>query len=65
VTTVYPGRTATDMQREVRAQEGGAYEPEKYLDPDSVARAALAALTASPDAHVTEITVRPSGGPTS
>ena len=33
VTTVYPGRTATDMQREVRAQEGGAYEPEKYLDP--------------------------------
>ncbi|AWS48230.1 SDR family oxidoreductase [Streptosporangium sp. 'caverna'] len=65
VTTVYPGRTATDMQREVRAQEGGAYEPEKYLDPDSVARAALAALTASQDAHVTEITVRPSGGPVS
>ncbi|WP_433253372.1 SDR family oxidoreductase [Streptosporangium sp. CA-135522] len=63
VTTVYPGRVDTDMQRGVRAQESGVYEPEKYLAPDSVARAVMAAVTASPDAHLTEITVRPSGGP--
>lgn len=65
VTTVYPGRVDTDMQRGVRAQENGSYEPERYLAPESVARAVLAAVTASPDAHVTEITVRPVGGPAS
>ncbi|MFC4013136.1 SDR family oxidoreductase [Nonomuraea purpurea] len=62
VTTVYPGRTATDMQREVRRQEGGDFEAEKYLQPESVARAVLAALTAGPDAHLTELTIRPRGG---
>ncbi|SFI43082.1 NADP-dependent 3-hydroxy acid dehydrogenase YdfG [Streptosporangium canum] len=65
VTTVYPGRVDTDMQRGVRAQENGSYEPEKYLAPESVARAVLAAVTASPDAHITEITVRSMGGPAS
>ena len=63
VTTVYPGRTATDMQRELRRYEGGEFEPEKYLTPRSVARAVLAAVTAGPDAHLTELTLRPRGGP--
>ncbi|MBB5777972.1 SDR family oxidoreductase [Nonomuraea jabiensis] len=63
VTTVYPGRTATDMQRELRRYEGGEFEPEKYLTPQSVARAVLAAVTAGPDAHLTELTLRPRGGP--
>ncbi len=63
VTSVYPGRVATDMQRGVRRQEGAAYEPDKYLSAASVARVVLAAVTAGPDAHVTDITVRPSAGP--
>ncbi|GAA3580162.1 SDR family oxidoreductase [Nonomuraea rosea] len=63
VTTVYPGRTATDMQRGVREYEGGAFEPGKYLTPETVARALLAAVEAGPDAHLTELTVRPRGGP--
>ncbi|MFF4616760.1 SDR family oxidoreductase [Nonomuraea jabiensis] len=63
VTTVYPGRTATGMQRELRRYEGGEFEPEKYLTPQSVARAVLAAVTAGPDAHLTELTLRPRGGP--
>ncbi|GAA3686484.1 SDR family oxidoreductase [Nonomuraea antimicrobica] len=63
VTTVYPGRIATDMQRGVRAHEGGEFEPEKYLRPETVARALLAAVTAGPDAHLPELTVRPRGGP--
>ncbi|MEV3977207.1 SDR family oxidoreductase [Nonomuraea sp. NPDC049758] len=63
VTTVYPGRVATDMQRGVRAQEGGSYEPDKYLTPESVARAVLATINAGPDAHLTELTIRPSAGP--
>jgi NADP-dependent 3-hydroxy acid dehydrogenase YdfG len=63
VTSIYPGRVDTDMQRDVRTQEGGPYEPERYLHADSVARVVKAAVTATPDAHVTEITVRPSVGP--
>ncbi|NUT09427.1 MAG: SDR family oxidoreductase [Nonomuraea sp.] len=63
VTTVYPGRVATDMQRSVREQEGGDFEPGKYLTPESVARALLAAVEAGPDAHLTELTIRPSAGP--
>jgi NADP-dependent 3-hydroxy acid dehydrogenase YdfG len=61
VTSVHPGRTATDMQRGVRAQEGGAYEPERYLRAESVAAAVAAAVRAEPDAHLTEIVVRPTG----
>ncbi|MCC5575042.1 SDR family oxidoreductase [Microtetraspora sp. AC03309] len=60
VTTIYPGRTDTDMQRGVRAQEGGDYEPGKYLNVDSVAKAVLAAVTVTADAQITEITIRPS-----
>ncbi len=59
VTTVYPGRTDTDMQRAVVAHEGGQYAPEKYLRPESVAEAVRAAVTAGPDAHMTEVTIRP------
>ncbi|MFF4774940.1 SDR family oxidoreductase [Microtetraspora fusca] len=60
VATIYPGRIATDMQRGVREQEGGDYDPARYIVPDSVAKAVLAAATATPDAHITEITIRPS-----
>lgn len=59
VTSVHPGRVDTDMQRGVRAQEGGDYQPHLYLHPDSVARAVATAVHASDDAHVTEIVVRP------
>ena len=63
VTSLYPGRIDTDMQRSVREQEGGVYEPDAYLTADSVARAVLAAVNAGPDAHLTELTLRPSAGP--
>lgn len=65
VTTVYPGRTDTGMQREVRMTEGGPYEPEKYLRPESVASAVLAAITATEDAHLTELVLRPKPVPKS
>ncbi|WP_067186579.1 SDR family oxidoreductase [Microtetraspora niveoalba] len=60
VATVYPGRIATDMQKDVREQEGGDYDPSRYIAPESVAKAVLAAATATPDAQITEITIRPS-----
>jgi NAD(P)-dependent dehydrogenase (short-subunit alcohol dehydrogenase family) len=51
VTSVYPGRTDTDMQRAVVTHEGGQYDPSTFLPPQSVARAVLLAVTAPPDAR--------------
>lgn len=59
VTSVYPGRTATPMQVKVHQQEGKAYDADRWIAPGSVAKAVVAALDASRDAHITDITVRP------
>lgn len=61
VTSVHPGRVDTAMQRDVVAQEGGDHRPEAYLRPESVAEAVLLAVTASEDAALTEIVLRPAG----
>jgi NADP-dependent 3-hydroxy acid dehydrogenase YdfG len=61
VTSVFPGRTDTGMQRAVREAEGGQYEPGKYLQADTVAQAVLNAITTPADAHPTEIVIRPRG----
>lgn len=59
VTTVYPGRTATPMQEEVHRQEGRAYDPGAFIDPESVATTVLAALDLPRDALVPDVSVRP------
>jgi NADP-dependent 3-hydroxy acid dehydrogenase YdfG len=59
VTSAYPGRTDTDMQRAVVAHEGGEYDGGRFLRPESVARAVLLAITTPPDADVTELSIRP------
>lgn len=59
VTTVYPGRTATEMQRKVRAQEGQPYNPADFADPVTVARVLVGALETPRDAVVADVTVRP------
>ncbi|MDN5930570.1 MAG: short chain dehydrogenase, partial [Pseudonocardia sp.] len=59
VTSVHPGRVDTDMQRSVVAHEGGTYDPGAYLRPESVAGAVLLAVTAPPDAALTELVLRP------
>lgn len=59
VTSVFPGRVATDMQRDVREAEGATFEPERYLRPESVADTIVSAVRAPADAHFTEIVVRP------
>lgn len=61
VTTIYPGRTDTDMQRELVEFEGGRYAPEKFLRPETVA-VAVANVVATPrDGHVHEVVLRPTG----
>jgi NADP-dependent 3-hydroxy acid dehydrogenase YdfG len=59
VTSIFPGRTATEMQQAVTAAEGVDYNPDEYLRPESVASAVLAAVSATPDAHPTDVIVRP------
>ncbi|WP_163755086.1 SDR family oxidoreductase [Mycobacterium botniense] len=59
VTTVYPGRTATDMQRELVAYEGGEYEPGKFLRPETVAAVVAGVLKTPPDGDIHEVVVRP------
>lgn len=60
VTSIHPGRTDTDMQREQQAAEGrDGYDPEKVLTVKSVARAVVFALTSTPDASIETLTIYP------
>jgi len=58
VTSIHPGRTATEMQRSVRTFEQGDFEPEKYMDPASLAKVVHTAITVPPDAHVHQVVIR-------
>lgn len=59
VTSVYPGRTDTAMQRELVGYEGGDYDPARFLRPQTVAAVIADAVNAPPDAHLHDIVVRP------
>ncbi|MGV0679064.1 SDR family oxidoreductase [Mycolicibacterium fortuitum] len=65
VTSIFPGRVDTEMQRDLVAYEnavtdGGAdYDPAKFLKPETVAGLVATAVTTPPDGHVHEIVVRP------
>jgi NAD(P)-dependent dehydrogenase (short-subunit alcohol dehydrogenase family) len=59
VTTVYPGRTATDMQRQTREFEGAPFVAEDYLRPSTVAGVIAQVLATPPDGVVSEVTLRP------
>lgn len=59
VTSVYPGRVATPMQRSVREQEGGAYRPDDYLRPEEVAQVVADVVRLPAGATVPDVSVRP------
>jgi NADP-dependent 3-hydroxy acid dehydrogenase YdfG len=61
VTTVYPGRTDTDMQRELVSFEGGEYDPDRFLRPDTVAAVVAQVVATPPDGHLHEVVLRPRG----
>lgn len=60
VTSVHPGRIATDMQRMLTEYEGRPYDPAAYMRPESVAKLVLDAVALPHDAHVHQIVVRQS-----
>jgi NADP-dependent 3-hydroxy acid dehydrogenase YdfG len=59
VTTIFPGRVDTDMQRELVAFEGGEYDPANFLRPETVAAAVADAVATPPDGHLHEVVLRP------
>jgi NADP-dependent 3-hydroxy acid dehydrogenase YdfG len=59
VTTVFPGRTDTDMQHELVAFEGGEYDAAKFLRPETVAGVVASAVATPADGDVHEIVLRP------
>jgi NADP-dependent 3-hydroxy acid dehydrogenase YdfG len=59
VTSVHPGRIATEMQEGLVAYEGKDYDASRYLSPETVAKVVADAVLAPADAHIQEVIVRP------
>jgi short-subunit dehydrogenase len=57
VQTVYPGRTATAMQEQVRRQENAAYEAEKYIQPVTLAKTIRTMLELPRDSVLKDVVV--------
>jgi NAD(P)-dependent dehydrogenase (short-subunit alcohol dehydrogenase family) len=57
VLSVYPGRTATPMQRDRYEREGLEYHPERLMQPEDVAEAVLGALRSRTE--ITDLHLRP------
>jgi NADP-dependent 3-hydroxy acid dehydrogenase YdfG len=59
VTSIHPGRIATEMQEGLVAYEGREYDPSRFLSPETVAKVTVDAVNAPPDAQINEVIVRP------
>lgn len=59
VLSLFLGRTATPMQRSVRAMEGREYDPAPLIQPEDAATMIVAALSMAGTAEVTAISMRP------
>jgi len=59
VMSLYPGRTASPMQRRVHELEGKPYDPARFVQPEDVAQLLASALLLPATAEVTDLSVRP------
>jgi len=59
VTTIYPGRIDTDMQRTLVDYEGGEYDPARFLTATTVAKVVADVIATPPDGDVHEVVLRP------
>lgn len=59
VSSIYPGRVATDMQREVRDLEGADYRPDDYLRPETIADLVVTMLQLPADGVILDLSIRP------
>jgi short-subunit dehydrogenase len=58
VLSVFPGRTATPMQRALQLDAGGSYDPALYMDPADLARLVVTTIALG-SAFVKDIDLRP------
>ena len=61
VSSMHPGRIATEMQRQLREFEGGGYDEAAYLRPETVAEAVAKVISTPPDAQVNQVIIRQRG----
>lgn len=61
VTSVHPGRVATDMQQELHEYYGKDYHADEWIQPTQIAKAVRAAVEAERSSTIEVISVRPSG----
>ncbi|MCU1631707.1 MAG: Short chain dehydrogenase [Micrococcaceae bacterium] len=61
VSSIHPGRVATDMQVELHAWEGKDYVPDAWIQPDQVAKAVRLAVDATRESTIETLSIRPSG----
>lgn len=61
VLSLHPGRTDTDMQRELQEALGQSYRPADFMKPESVAALVRAVVDLPADAQVDSVRVRPTG----
>lgn len=59
VISVYPGRTASDMQQQVREMEREEYDPSRFIQPQDIAVTLLNALRLPSSAQIADLTIRP------
>ncbi|BEL06216.1 SDR family oxidoreductase [Actinoplanes sichuanensis] len=62
VTTVYPGGTATDLLRDVRSAFGDSFDPDRCIQPETLASLVMTVLDMRGDAYVPELAVLPTPG---
>ncbi|HEY6650353.1 MAG TPA: SDR family oxidoreductase [Mycobacterium sp.] len=59
VTSIHPGRIATEMQEGLIAYEGKDYDPSQFLSPETVAKVVADTINAPRVAQINEVIVRP------
>lgn len=59
VTTIHPGRVATDMQAQLSSLQGMPYVPDAHLDPADVARAVRMAVDLPADTSLDAVRINP------
>lgn len=61
VTTIYPGRVDTPMQKRIQKKKGERYRAKDHMAPTSVAAAVRLAVDTPLDAVVEDLSIRPAG----
>jgi short-subunit dehydrogenase len=59
VTSIYPGKTASEMQKKLYCENNKPYQPEKLLQPEDIAITIRNILQLPMTAEITEIFIRP------